>query len=843
MSAFSSTRERQAARMAALHLLPRELVHLLASRPAAAPQVSHRLSGLLHSHGLPRFSSDYRRVALDSETARDFDRPSKGYDYPSIGDAGDYNFLDEASFVEPDDAEYHVKFSLSREPRLALEESEDAQHTIHRTVMGTRALTPNDKQRQTALSDSRRAMLALGNAANCLQRNDLDSAVAWFIDAPKVPVSFANQQQRLQSLVNSLTLKLMENRPQDIPLLMAFATSAASKGCARQLLRLIPHISRFSSYDRLEPFWKQLFTEVQASASSRHSESSPSTLDPILSRLGNRIIRSLFLSEDYSGALKFLELLRAQVHRLPEQGKPAIESETYRIFLEEIQRRTVDPSIYGQVDHYRKADHPELFSSSPSESKSASPTLDVKDALPKRSSLQDDAIDLLPSAKPVTPKSEYARITEMIYRGESVDQQEVAAFASLCNESDTAYLYRALKRKLAVSSVEREYRRLKTQMTEGRLPQVKSLAAFINHCRDARQPELALKLDIWMGKQEMRFKSLWMLARMYRLVHRGDKQGPQEALRFYKKHFMHDGLPAPILEYFKSLPDTYVEKEYVQLHLAAPVEGSSLAIPEEAGFFSQARYNPVRSRLPASSHGIAMAIHAWLKINPREENIMETYRSFIRVSYTDKMAVRTPAHLMPDQVSFGPFLKYLTRIGKSFEALNIAQGMRERGVMPNAHNWATVAGGFAREGNRKMVAAILTRMREAALPVPGKDRRTTQSQHLASEGTVQEAQPTRKQTRTQSLTQKTSDASLEGFTFHPPSIVTYVTIIRGLLLAGDVDKAKDYSQAMFVARGASGERLYRFGENPKAEAALDIMLNMGKLAEQGRRSTTRRGIK
>lgn len=855
------------AAMAALHLLPRELVHLLAaSRPGTAASSSHhaghRISALLRLQRIPRFSSDYRRVALDSDTARDFDRPSSGYEYPSIAGAEEPSFLDEASFIEPDDAEYHSNWSpsISSDPQPTPSHQRQVENIQPQQVGPSTLAVPLPKAhtQDLALSNSRMAMLALGNAANCLKRNDLDSAVAWFIDSPPVPSTFASQRMRLELLVSSLSTKLLEERSQDMSLLKAFAVAAASKGFSRQLLRVIPHISRFSTYERLEPFWKDFTTNARDAYKSTKRESHLPALERSVFRIGNRIVRSLCLSGNYVDCLKFVRLLRAdsQLHTSPTLK--AIEAETYRILMEELRRHKTHPSLFEEVKRCSTIDYPEAALGPPTTMSAATaktakaPTSEPVNMAQRQAQLaalaESASEHTLPSV--TSAKSEYLRLSRIAHGGYPIDAAELGRFAELCRRDDATYLQKSLARKMAMSGAERKHRDLIEQMQEGRLPSTSTLSAFIEHCLQGRQPKLVEHMGEWMQSRSMRFRSLWLCARIHRLIAKESKKAAYDALQIYKEHFMYNGLPVPIVDFFKStgsspltIPSSHsrlppVLEQPVLLLAPEGEEGSIESI--EPATLDESR--PSRSfdnvRVPASSHSIALAIQAWLQFDRRLENVNATYESFVKVSYAEGEAVRTPTHLMPDQVSFGPFLKHLSRLDRTSDAMPIMHAMRKRGVMPNAHNWTTVLGGFAREGHRNMVSGIMKRMDKAVLA----ERHGASPQELDLDLVGAYNRNRRVPYYTASSPRAVNEV-LDGFTFYPPTLATYVTVIRGLCLAGDLEKAKYYVRDMFAARTISGDRLYRFGENKQAEAALDVIMQMDKLATVGRVVTHRRSLK
>lgn len=836
--------------MAALHLLPRELVHLLASRPSlpsSGPYNGLRLSSLLFAQQLPRFSSDYRRISLDSETARDFDRPSEGYEYPSI--AGEQqSFLDEASFIEEDEADYRFKIpapsSQASTPSFSTTvETEDLVPQMH-MALGARALSRAKLNPNSAvLSIPQMHQVAMNNSANCLKRGDLDSALAWFIDAPVVPIAFSNQYARIATLTYDLRDRLMQERSNNIALLMSFATSCASKGFPRCLYRIVPHIARFSTYERLKPFWNDLCQQARRSFKLYRPASSMPLLERTLLQVGNRVIRNLYLSENYLDALRFLKDIRSQERRHADPSVSAVEFDTYRIFMEELKRHNTHPALYSEVESLCQTDYGTLQVASPLAEEEIRQETTTSASLDAPGEYEARASRLEPTAKLLTPKTEYNRLSGLVMRGETIDRQVLSNFSKLCIANDSSYLARSLARTMAMSSSEKESRLLINEMRQGELPTARRLSSFIDTCVRSRQQQTAANLGRWMEKQGMRFRGLWIIARMHRLVRQGDERAARDALQLYKDNYLSNGLPEPIIRYFETIEDRGQERREVQdsfLALAEPGSNQS----DDLATLTEDQLVQERSRIPASSHSIAMAIQAWLILNPHESNITETYQSFLSVSYAVDEDFRTPSQLMPDQVTFGVFLQNLSRNGKHTQAMRVLEDMKKRGIMPNQHNWDTVIGAFAKAGSHQVVANVISRMENA-------QGRFQQQDHQASgyeaEVTTSETPPSNYTMKPFAVTERQYDPELgdinrllEGFQFYPPTLVTYTTTIRGFAIAGRLDKAKYYMKKMFTARDLDGDLLYRFGKSSHAEKVLDIITQMSNLADVGRKVSQRR---
>lgn len=802
-------------------------------------------------------------MSLDSETARDFDRPSEGYEYPSIS-SEQQPFFDESSFIEQDDADYRFRISSGPNAGSPFAVHAESRHEPVSHIQMAVGARPVSKSKLRSAEEARLPspqmyQLAMNNSANCLKRGDVDSSVAWFVEAPAVPIAFASQYARTAGLVKDLRDQLMQERSDNIPLLCSFAISCASKGFPHFLYRLLPHIARFSAYERLNPFWNEFSQRARNTFKIYRPASSMPLLERTLIQLGNRIVRTLYLSEKYVDSLNFLKDLRSEERPLADPKDVAIEPDTYRIFLEELHRHQAHPSLIAQVESLYKADYVQSASADESTSSASSlhiPEVGSRNTVPDAShgiseeyaTPSEGAADLLhPKAEEnilaITPKAEFTRLCEMVQRGETIDRKTLTEFSRLCVERDVSYLFRTLARKMAVPTSERLQQQLFGQMARGHLPSVRVLSKFIDTCLQGRQPELAVQLGKWMQKQGMRYGSLWACARIHRLIKRGDRRSARDALQLYHDHFLLNGLPEPITRYLQKLDDSMeVQPSKFEHSLALPSESANASLAQIPSLEGEWRAASGKLRLPASSHSIVLAIQAWLTMFPTEASVTETYRSFLAVSYVDSEDARIPSQLMPDQVSFGPFLKYLSRKGKVAEAMRILNDMKERGVMPNAHNWDTVIGGFAKTGNYKMVGNIIQRMQHAQEILVHGQLSVDEERAFDQAGDSNSSLPQYVAVAGANGNPELGDMHrlLEGFEFQPPTIVTYTTTIRGFALAGKLERARYYMKKMFTARGPDGDLLYRFGRTPQAEKVLDILARMDRLAETGRRVSQRR---
>ncbi|CAD6566442.1 MAG: hypothetical protein CYPHOPRED_000715 [Cyphobasidiales sp. Tagirdzhanova-0007] len=814
--------------MAAIHLLPRELLTFIGALHPS--RHSHRqLDGLLSSSvslHWARFRSDYRpshAKDIDQALAREFDKPQEGFSFPVSPPQEQLN-----SFMEEDAAEYTQRTKI--EAKLASDVESTA--TLRRTVPKANISTPSVGIQP----------LPYVKIQHCLNRGDTESALAWFEQAPAL-AGLAGRQQRLGQLrtMRALQAAVLTDHAKDVDVLLDFGLLSAQKGFTASLGHaLLAHIARFSGYERLQPFWSS-YTAIARQAAFSLSVLEKQRLEAVLDSTANIIIRAQCLAARYMDALSLLRDGRTRqlrVSRSPASSvyRSPIEAFTYKLFLEEVSRHKAHPAIFQELSSLARQDWPAPVLSNPR----LQPTSTALRAETSLSSIQlkrQTGID--------NPKAAYIKLRRMIFEGIRPTALDMGNFARLCREQGTSHLLSALERQLTMPEAELEHDRLKFIMQEGLLPSSEELRLFIESCRYARCLGLAKALGDWMESQGARFKSLWVTARMLRLVKLGGPTDARRALDLFAKSFVMVGVPDQIREHARA------QQEWILLQM----EGmSGLDYSGPPIFTDQPTTTAMPSvephRLWPSSHGISIAIKALFLLHPASSDYVQSvYSSFSSASY---FATTLPLSMLPDAVSYDTFLLPLVRLGTPEVALGILHDMLDRGLVPNQHNWDVVIGGFAKQGDLKMVNEIFLR-RELQRQVRFADRVKSPKaalqigNHSAFDGHfgnffTQEHLPLRS-TLVEDATNMSSNAlhrngnpvtGLARFPFPAPTIVTYATVIRGLLLAGKLADAKVYRSRMYDGKDENGGRIYRFGESPKADKALQILDSMEKLDRVGK---------
>jgi pentatricopeptide repeat protein len=433
-------------------------------------------------------------------------------------------------------------------------------------------------------------------------------------------------------------------------------------------------------------------------------------------------------------------------------------------------------------------------------------------------------------------RADYHRLGEEIHKGNLPNQVELARFAALCQEHNCLHYYERILERVAITQVEAQKRQLMSKMREGRLPSASELGAFVDTCVQAHQPHLASEVGQWMMRQPPRFKSLWICARVHRLLTSGSSEGARDALIVFSQHYLYDGVPDNLKAYMQALPTASSVRSLPGLEEVLP----AVRMDE-----SQSS-TPHKPQMLASSHAIALALKAWFTLDPSPENVLDTYRSFISIYYNPHSDGNIPLPMMPDQVSFDIFLTPLAKKGRAEEAMRIMRQALQLGVVPNAHNWDNVIGGFAKAGNSRMVTYILERM-EGAGQIQVDSVIDPSSESASQAQDTNTVRPTQDLQKASTLPSPLGSAvslngqqQLDGFTFYPPSIVTYATVIRGMCLAGNLKAAQYFVRRMFAAKSPSGERIYRFMENEQAERALKIVSEMERMDKIGARTNAQR---
>ena len=840
-----------------------------------------------------RFASTYPRV--DSAAARDFDRPLPGYSYEAqqgsssadsggaagtaslnitgqagaaCSSAGQADFMeeitDEYSYAGPSSsrsstASHEVRSGVSSSsgPALAVADSTHARADILPTATS---------------SEGRRAGI-YSDMYQCVKGGDLDSALAWFREAPSLdtaPLSYQPRRLRWKSTVRVLELALLQTRPHDINTLCTFALICAAKGFAHSdwRRRTLAHIARYSTYERLSVFW-DAYTSRAREAYAHEPERRRVHLEQFLGTAANILIRAQCLASRYVDSLNLLRDVRAsQTQRILQdphteqsgsidgtEGEssalpPVIEEYTYELLLQEVTRHSTHPQLAREIAALAKLDYPDATASASKNVKAggrttagrrprlagrhrshASPGMrtagrSVRSRVAGPLS-SGPMLRLGPSA--ASSRVRYNALVANVQRGRRPTRRQLADFRTLCHKERTGHLYRMFERQMPFSQVELHARRLQHQVAEGQMPNASELSRFIDDCRTSRNLRPAKQLGAWLeGLPNERLRSLWATARMLALLRLGPV-GPgkhaRRVLHLFSSVFSTVGLPEPITA-------------YLQANFPSSLAGSAIMDEEMNSDKPLHLRNLQRPKSWASSHTLTLAIRAWLLLDPSSANLQATYNSFLRVTYDyqaleSSTGITRPVAMLPDQVSYQIFIDRFAKLDMPERAFQVLTDMRSRGVMPSAHNWDAVLGGFANVGNERMVEAILSRMDDAAR------ESAREAKSVQERGDVEESEQPFEAFFTPSsappapLRQRSS--IFDDFAFSPPGIVSYTTVIRGLCNSRRVDAALAYRQKLYSARTPSGARLYRWGENAKTDNALAILKSMENMQAIGGR--------
>lgn len=376
-------------------------------------------------------------------------------------------------------------------------------------------------------------------------------------------------------------------------------------------------------------------------------------------------------------------------------------------------------------------------------------------------------------------------------------------------------------------------RHLRRKLMSGNLPKTRELVGMMG--KDQSQGKLhtvdrfgrwSMNSDRWSPGQKLRHGTLWHTARIYRLLVSRRPQAARRVLAILAEDLSLVGVPDVIVRHLRTT------------HPAV--------------------FEPSQSTIPKpwiSSHTMVLVLKAWFLLNPGFSDVMATYESFVREAYgaAGKEKYSTPIQALPDQVSFQPFLRALSNVNRPDAALTILRDMRDRGVMPSAHNWDIILGSLAKLGEVKLVNEVMMR-RGQKIQLEIKAGNNAGQLRIA-EGKVTDSlevtaarleQPSASAPLATSLTAlQQLDASapvrlpdsltswIDGFRLPAADATSFNSIIRGLSNAGLYNTAKAYRDQLYRSRDANGSLLYRWGASRKTDATLAILKS--KLAFQERR--------
>lgn len=218
-----------------------------------------------------------------------------------------------------------------------------------------------------------------------------------------------------------------------------------------------------------------------------------------------------------------------------------------------------------------------------------------------------------------------------------------------------------------------------------------------------------------------------------------------------------------------------------------------------------------RNRWP-STHTIAMVWQSIVSSIQDLHSLKLVYRSFL--DYWDRyrpsdsksdwllspqglpsnIKFQYPPIMKPDTVHFQVFIKAFAHLSGPDAAMAVMSDMHARNIRPDAHNWTVLAGKYARvniENAEKILSRMESTLQEESLPATSPQR----------------SDPTR---------------TLIGPLPRPsnwmpgPTLVTYTTILRGLIDEGKLEEARRFETRMQRAG-------YVAGSHEPTEEVLELL--------------------
>lgn len=738
---------------------------------------------------------------------------------------------------------------------------------------------------------------------------------------------------------------ILANHPTDLKLLKDFALLVASLNMAPLVgYNIFSHLAKFSDPKTLAPAWDE-YVVLASRAATSSGPVWQQLLQRTLSRTANAIIRQLCLSGRFQEAIDFLKQARgddaddellarspvttqsplrsADRHSVVEimRDPPVIEVFTYKVLLEELLAATESSASYLQVaEMHRLASRdwpiPEALRTAWTQEEKEQrdplgfdlqlrylglllqahhnlrqkvPTRDRRVRGSPRSSVGDAPVNSVQSPRQAVPASTGG--TEQLAdpsQGMSQDQQMLSNLERLrsltlqedplTSSSDGTHNSSTRLMDMRTRHIEKT---LKEMMGFGELPTAEQVKELIDACHASGDLGRAKDFGEWMEAQGNRHRSLWLTARMHRLVATGSNlpdaaaaRAGKQALSIFTDNFVMLGVPEQLVA-LQAYQEPAPSSARSASHQEQPTSSSSAA--RESGSTAPKKPTPgTDGRLWASSHTIGVAIRAWFLVNPSVENVLETYRSFLANSYRQpfeehsihnvssgsvdvirRSSAVLPEKMLPDQIGFSHFLTPLVKANAAERALSILFDMADKGIRPNLYNWNIVLGGLAQEGKVQLVHRILERMEasssSSSRAVTGEVRSREEEVRryasylvsLTSSSSSSQAStpppPPATFTEDESSVECGYDAhsafdeadAIEYMDLPAPNIVTYTTVLRGFGLAKRLEAAQEVRERLMSSRDEQGQLLYRPGEDPKTEKALEILASMQKLVELG----------
>lgn len=286
-----------------------------------------------------------------------------------------------------------------------------------------------------------------------------------------------------------------------------------------------------------------------------------------------------------------------------------------------------------------------------------------------------------------------------------------------------------------------------------------------------------------------------------------DRQQYIIVLRQFAHFYSFVGVPKDVL-----LP--YIQADLPDLHRKYAIIHPSLPI------VSPPTHSRGINRWP-STHTLTMVWQSLVYLVRDLGTLQNLYRSFI--TYLDEhrpstssesqpigaedythMRFQYPPAMSPDTVHFHVFIMAFARIAGGDAAIKVISDMQARGIQPDVHNWTALAGHYAGQHDVDRAERILNRMESN---LTDKQTAPARSSEVNLETRTREGPIHRK----------------AGW-IPEPSLVTYTTILRGLIDRGNYQDAKRIAMRMDEA-----------GYVPGTDERADMVLQLSRDRESAPR--------
>jgi pentatricopeptide repeat protein len=219
------------------------------------------------------------------------------------------------------------------------------------------------------------------------------------------------------------------------------------------------------------------------------------------------------------------------------------------------------------------------------------------------------------------------------------------------------------------------------------------------------------------------------------------------------------------------------------------------------------------SRWP-STHILTMVWQSLVSLSEDLQSLRALYHSFL--DYWDRHRPSTslerpsissenplpsirfqyPPVMRPDTVHFHMFIVAFARLAGPEAAMQVLVDMQARDIRPDAHNWTTLAGHYAGQDDTGSAERILRRM-ETTL-------------------TDDQVAPASSSARTDKTRTLAGPVSRPAGWIPGPNLVTYTTILRGLVDRGRIEEARQFEGRMKAAG-------YVPGSDERTDMVLDLL--------------------